>query len=91
MDVDPVCIRRKKKKSKRNKIFDQRFKVIGKLAKGSFGQYYEAIDLLDNDKPVICKINNEQEMNELEGAILQKLNNKGYTNFPQLLGMGVKK
>ena len=44
---------------------------MDKLAKGSFGLCYEAIDLHDNDKPVICKINNEQEMNELEGDVLK--------------------
>jgi hypothetical protein len=30
-------------------------------------------------------------MNELEGDILRKLNNKGFKNFPQLLGMGIRK
>ena len=82
MDVDSIGIRRKKKKSRRNLVFDNRFKVIKKLAKGSFGQCYEAIDMQNNDKPVICKINNETEMNDLEGEILKKLNDKKYKNFP---------
>jgi hypothetical protein len=29
-------------------------------------------------------------MNQIEGSIVEKLNNKGYTNFPQLLGIGFK-
>ena len=60
------------------------------MAKGSFGACYEAIDTQDNDKPVVCKINNESEMNQMEASILKKLNLKGFTNFPQLLGMGYK-
>ena len=45
---------------------------------------------MDNDRPVICKINDDKEMNELEGDLVQKLNSKGYTNFPKLHGIGVK-
>ena len=85
MDVDPSFVRiqhNKKKRNHRNNIFDQRFKVVKKLAKGSFGLCYEAVDMLHNNAPVICKLNNEQDMNELEGEVLKKLNDKGYKHFP---------
>ena len=72
-------------------IFDRRYKVLKKLTKGSFGQVYEAIDMQNNDKPVICKINDVKEMNELEGSVLKLLNQKGFKNYPILLGMGVQK
>ena len=79
-----------KEKDKKTIIFNGRFKVKAKLAKGSFGQCFEAVDILDNDKSVICKINDEKEMNEIEGNVLIKLNEKGFTNFPKLLGIGVR-
>jgi hypothetical protein len=44
---------------------------MAKLAKGSFGYCFEAIDILDNNKPVICKINEEKEVNEYEGNVLK--------------------
>ena len=78
------------KKKKKIIIFDRRFKVVRKLAKGSFGQCFEAVDILENFKKVICKINDEQPMNELEGNVLKHLNDKGYKNFPKLLSIGVK-
>ena len=75
MDVDSFKVIKKSKKGpQRNNIFDGRFRVVKKLAKGSFGQCYEAVDNMNNDKPVICKLNNEHAMNELEGDVLIKLN-----------------
>ena len=44
----------------------------------------------NNDKAVVCKINNESEMNQMEGNIVRMLNDKGFTNFPKLLGIGFK-
>ena len=39
-----------KEKDKKVIMFNGRYKVKAKLAKGSFGQCFEAIDILDNDK-----------------------------------------
>lgn len=41
------------------------------INKGSFGLILEAIDLENENKSVICKINKSRKMNEFEGEILE--------------------
>ena len=45
---------------------------------------------MNGNKPIICKINDEKEMNRMEGDILKALNKKGFNNFPQILAVGVQ-
>ena len=74
----------------RHLIHDKWYKIVEKLSKGSFGLCFKAIDLRDNNKSVICKVNEDDEMNKIEGLVLKKLNDKGYKNFPKLLAIGHK-
>ena len=60
------------------------------MTSGSFGKVYEGFDKLNGNKPIICKINDEKEMNRMEGDILKALNKKGFKNFPQILAVGVQ-
>ena len=62
--------------------------IFKKLTKGSFGQVYEGVDIQDNKKSIICKINGEEEMNDLECKILIALNKTQYKNFPKYLDSG---
>jgi len=39
--------------------------------------------------PVLCKINELKDMNELEARVLGLLNDKDYKNFPKLYSSGV--
>ena len=71
-------------------IFEKRFKIIRKLTKGSFGHVYEGVDIDQNMKKIICKINDDKEMNITEGNVMKLLNQRQYRNFPQLLAMGVQ-
>ena len=46
---------------------------------------------IDNTNPsihVICKINDELAMNDLETKILKDLNAQSYRDFPKFLGAG---
>ena len=70
--------------------FEGRFIIKSKLTSGSFGKVYEGFDNLNGNKPIICKINDEKEMNKMEGQILNALNKKGFLNFPQILAVGVQ-
>ena len=63
-------------------IFENRYKIIQKLAKGSFGHIYVGVDLNQEHGDIICKINDDKNMNDLEATILSKLNQKGFKNFP---------
>ena len=69
-------------------IFNERYKIIDLIDKGSFGLVLEAIDLENENKSVICKINKSRKMNEFEGEILKQLNETGSNSFPKLLNMG---
>ena len=63
---------------------------MDRVGKGSFGSVFEAIDYSDSNKSVICKINKYEEMNQLEGNVLKKLNYLGSSRFPKLLSIGMK-
>ena len=69
--------------------FEGRFIIKKQLTSGSFGKVYEGFDKLNGGRDIICKINDEKEMNRTEGEILKALNKKGFKNFPQLLAIGI--
>jgi hypothetical protein len=50
---------------------------------------YEGLDTHNGNKEIICKINDGKEMNELESIVLNKLNEKGFKNFPKLHSYGM--
>lgn len=66
----------------------ERFKIVQKLTKGSFGQVYAGIDVTNPSVHIVCKINDEVQMNDLETQILKDLNEKQYRDFPQFFGAG---
>ena len=78
--------------SERNEIWiDGRFIVTSKLSKGSFGQVYEGVDTHNGNKSIICKINEDKKMNELESDVLNALNDGKFKNFPILYSYGLHK
>lgn len=62
-------------REQKNILIDDRFIISKKLAKGSFGAVYAGLDTHNLNEPVVLKLNNEIEMNEIECNILTKLNN----------------
>jgi hypothetical protein len=79
-------VKKHKKKTKklidRNLIYEKRYKLVRHLSTGSFGQCFDAIDLQNGNKSVVVKVNEEREMNQIEGEVLLLLNRKGFMNFP---------
>ena len=70
-------------------MLDNRYKIIHKLTKGSFGHIYLATDLKNEYGSVVCKINKDKMMNELEAKVLKLLQEQNYDNFPKLRSHGV--
>ena len=67
--------------------FNDRFIIQGKLAKGSFGEVYAGEDTQSGveNKYIVLKVNELNEMHEIECELLKTLNEKGFKNFPKLL------